>query len=470
MSTTTRSRLSPVAGLPERIHLVGIGGIGISAIAQVLHGRGHIVTGSDQADSDLIAMLHGMGIKVAIGHRAENIGKAELVVISSAVPADNPEVRAAEERGIPVTKRRGLLARLIDGYHAIAIAGTHGKTTSAAMLAATLARLDADPTFIVGGVISELGTNARAGAGKVFVLEADEYDGAFQDLEPRTAIVTNIEMDHPDVYAAIEDVAEAFDGFMRHTRADGKLIVCADSPQITKLLHERQYPAQVLTYGTVPWADYHVADITSEADGHITWKILKSGADWLSPRLQLAGAHNALNATAVLMALEHAGVALPDAVRALGEFSGVRRRFEIKGEAGGVTIIDDYGHHPTQIAATLQAARTRYQDRRVWAIFQPHTYSRTRALWDDFTRCFGAADEVVVMDIYRARTREVDALAASDLAAAIEHSQVHYLPDRAAVVAHLAEALRAGDVLITLGAGDDYLVGEEILSVLRERG
>lgn len=457
-------------GIPQHVHLVGIGGIGLSAIAQVLADHGHIVTGSDQAESSLVASLRAQGIAVHVGHAAANLGDAELVVMSSAIPENNVEVQAARERGIPVTKRRALLAQMMAGMDGIAVAGTHGKTTTAAMLAVLLEQLGCEPTYIVGGVIPEAGTNAGTGAGRLFVLEADEYDGAFQDLEPYIGIVTNIEMDHPDCYENLEAVCGAFEAFMHHARADGHLVVCADNPQIAALLKGGVFKARAHTYGLSADVEYRLKDIRTAEGGGVSWHIERSGTAWLSPRLALAGAHNALNATAALVTADLLGLNLDKACHILSRFRGVGRRFELKGEAGGVTVIDDYAHHPTQISATLAAARGRYPQARIWAVFQPHTYSRTRALWDAFTHCFTGADQVILMDIYQARARERDEIRASDLAQAIDHPNVRWIGGRAAVAEYLVAALAPGDVLLTLGAGDGYLVGEDVLNVLRNRG
>lgn len=459
-----------VPELPKHIHMVGIGGIGLSAIAQILLKRGHIVTGSDQAESALNAHLRSLGITVYIGHKPDNLGQAELVVISSAIPDTNVEVMAAQARGIPVIKRRTLLAKLLAGYEGIAVGGTHGKTTTAAMLAVTLSRLGADPSFIVGGIIPEFDSNAGAGTGRLFILEADEYDGAFQDLCPQIGIITNIEMDHPDCYPNLDAVCAAFDGFMRHVLPGGMLVLCADNDNVMRLAARGGYAAEVRTYGCSAGADYRVVDATPQPDGGIRWKILYRDELWLAPQLTLNGVHNALNATAVLMTIERLGMDVNRACDILAEFRGVRRRFELKGQVGGIVVIDDYAHHPTQIRATLAAARARYPQRRIWAVFQPHTYSRTRALWESFLECFRDADQVIIMDVYRARERERDEIRSSDLAKAIKHPHVRWLGTRDQVVQTLIRELAPGDVLLTLGAGDGYLVGEEILNEMQVRG
>lgn len=448
--------------------MTGIGGIGISAIALVLAGHGHQITGSDQQDSAMLAYLREHGIVVHIGHNAANIGGAELVVISSAIPENNVEVQAAHQLGVPVVKRRTLLAQMMAGSQGIAVAGTHGKTTTAAMLAVLLQRLDQKPTFIVGGIISELGTNACAGEGQAFVLEADEYDHAFQDLAPYLGIVTNVEMDHPDCYANLNAICAAFSAFMQHVTRQGHLITCLDNPQVRALLETGTYQAQVHTYGLAADAEYQLQDVAGTPEGGVNWRVTKRGAEWLAPRLTLAGQHNALNATAVLIAAEQLGLNLQQACRVLANFKGVARRFEVKGEAHGIVVIDDYAHHPTQIQETLAAARQRYPERRIWAVFQPHTYSRTQALWSEFTRCFGTADEVIISDIYQARTFEQPTISARDLALAVVHPRVRWIGPLDEVAKYLLQNLIEGDLLITLGAGDGYMVGERVLAQLRE--
>ncbi|MHB1354916.1 MAG: UDP-N-acetylmuramate--L-alanine ligase [Anaerolineae bacterium] len=461
--------LGLIPGIPKNIHMAGIGGIGISAIALVLAGHNHHITGSDQKDSATLAFLREYGIHVHVGHNAENLGSAQLVVISSAIPETNVEVQAARRLGIPVVKRRTLLALMMAGSQGIAVAGTHGKTTTAAMLAVLLERLGQEPTYIVGGIISDLGTNAGAGAGRTFVLEADEYDHAFQDLAPYMGIVTNIEMDHPDCYADLNAVCAAFDAFMQHINRLGHLVTCVDNPQVRTLLECETYEAQVHTYGLAPDAEYRLQDIVGTPDGGITWRIIKGGAEWLKPTLTLAGKHNALNATAVLIAAEQLGLNLQDACQVLASFKGVARRFELKGEVQGIVVIDDYAHHPTQIRETLAATRQRYPERRIWAMFQPHTYSRTLALWSEFTRCFDSADEVIISDIYQARSSEQPTIHARDLALAVVHPLARWIGPLDEVVTYLLQNLTAGDLLITLGAGDGSTVGERVLAQLRAR-
>jgi UDP-N-acetylmuramate--alanine ligase len=367
--------------LPQHIHLIGIGGSGLSAIARVLALRGHTVSGSDLHASALTAELGQLGVATYVGHAAGQLGAAEMVVVSSAVPEENPEVRAARERGIPVLKRQHFLGRLMAGYDGVAVAGTHGKTTTSAMVAVALERAGLEPSFIIGGVIGELGTNARAGRGRPFVIEADEYDRMFHGLRPRVAVVTNLEMDHPDCYPTLAELREAFSVFLGGVQPGGAIIAGADSPELARVLAGR--PAggpECVTYGYAAGAEYRVADVEPNGRGGVDFRVLRGGAEWGRVSLALPGAHNALNATAALLACARCGLAPAEAGRLLADFHGVRRRFEVKGCRAGVTVIDDYAHHPTEVRATLAAARGRYPGASIWAVFQPHTYSRMRAL------------------------------------------------------------------------------------------
>ncbi|MFO7695737.1 MAG: UDP-N-acetylmuramate--L-alanine ligase [Anaerolineae bacterium] len=458
------------AELPERIHLVGIGGIGLSAIARVLAMRGHRVSGSDVRVSPITEGLVREGISVTIGHRAEVVVGADMLVVSSAVPASNPEIIAARERGIPVLERREFLGALLAGYRTIAVSGTHGKTTTTGMITSVLRAANLDPGFIVGGVLQGLGTNASAGTGEWFVIEADEYGRMFHGLAPEIAVVTAIEMDHPDCFTDIDDMREAYRQFLDSVTAGGVVVACVDGVQVRKVLNEGLTGTPTTTYGQGAEADYVVSQISPNARGGVDFQVLRQGSQWAAVSLALPGVHNALNATAALIVADRCGVPLPGACAALGEFSGVRRRFEVKGEAWGVTVIDDYGHHPTEIGATLAAARLRFPGRRIWAVVQPHTFSRLQALWDSFRTCLTDADEAIITDVYAARSREVHGSSdASGLVAAIDHPSVRHIGGAEDVEEHLLERLRPGDVLITLGAGDGYLVGERVLEALGER-
>lgn len=456
--------------LPRHIHLVGIGGSGLSAIARVLAARGHIVSGSDVRDSPLLRELNAQGIRTYVGHAAEQVYGAELVVISSAIPEDNPEIQAARRLGLPVVKRAPLLGRLMSDSYGIAVAGTHGKTTTAAMIAVILERLDLAPTFIVGGIIAELGTNARAGSGPHFVIEADEYDRTFHGLAPRIAVLTHLEMDHPDCYRDIEDLRGAFGRFLERVPEDGAIVACADSPELRRLLDTCGGAGRhVVTYGLDSRAQFLVKEVSPNARGGVDFQVHGEDGTWETCSLIVPGVHNALNATAALIVADLLGLERGGVLQALARFRGVLRRFELKGERAGISVLDDYAHHPTQVRATLAAARQRYPGRRIWAVFQPHTFSRTRALLGELATCFEDADEVIITDIYAARAHERPVISADEVVAAIRHPRVRHIGALDDVVRYVLERLSPGDVLLTLGAGDEHLIGERVLALLGDR-
>jgi UDP-N-acetylmuramate--alanine ligase len=455
-----------------RIHLVGIGGIGLSAIARVLHGWGYRVSGSDRQSSALTAMLAAEGMTIYAGHLADQVAGAELVVMSSAVMENNPEVVEAQRRGVTVLKRDKLLAELTAGKVTIAVAGTHGKTTTSAMVAWILVQAGLDPTFIVGGVLANLGTNARAGRGPNFVIEADEYDRAFLGLSPQVAVITAIEYDHPDSYPTFGEMCDAFARFAARVGAGGLLIVGGGDEEARGL-----------------------GETWCEIGGQGTTFGLGSGWDWRAEQVQmgmgtscevwhadrrlgrcatgLPGRHNVLNALAALAATDAIGVPFEMAARALSQFRGTARRFELKGEASGVTVVDDYAHHPTEIRATLAAARVRYPGRAIWALFQPHTYSRTAALLEQFGTSFGDADHVLVTGIYAARESDTLGVSGADIVAQIAqsgHPDVTYVETLDGAAAAVLDRVGTGDVVLTLGAGDGYLIGEWVLDRLKGRG
>lgn len=463
------TNMPSLARLPRRIHLVGIGGIGMSAIARVLAMQGYAVSGSDLRETAITQGLKALGVRTYMGHAAEQIAGAELVVVSSAIPEENVEILAAHRAGIPVLKRQQFLGRLLEGRYGIAVAGTHGKTTTTAMIATILREAGQKPGFIVGGVISPWGTNADAGEGPYFVIEADEYDRMFLGLAPQIAIVTNIEMDHPDCFANISELREVFGQFLERAPTEGCIIACTDSPNVRCALGERSFAARVVTYGCAEEAEYRVGPIARNAQGAMRFAVSRHGRLWAEFCLQVPGAHNALNATAAALAAVECGVSPAEAAQHLSHYVGTQRRFEVKGERAGVVVIDDYAHHPTEIRATLAAARWRYAGRRLVAVFQPHTYSRLAALFDEFANAFDEADEVIVMEIYAARSKEHSTLSAADLVRAMRHPRAQHLPTHDHIVAYLLKALRPGDVLLTLSAGDGNHVGERVLEELAER-
>lgn len=452
--------------IPRRIHIIGIGGIGLSAIARVLLARGVQVSGSDQTASPITDELARRGAKIFIGHRAENLGDVDLVLVTSAAPEDNPEIVAARRRKLRIVKRYEFFPELTAGKKTIAVAGTHGKTTTTGMIAMILANAGLDPDAVIGGVIPELGGNARAGQGDYFVIEADEYDRAFLGLRPTIAVVTSIEMDHPDVYRDVEEVASAFREFMQLVPRDGCVIGCGDFAKVTTEL--QRLGTRVVRYGFNADNDWRASAITPNTRGgsdFVVWRGREEIGDW---RLEIPGRHNILNALAAIAAANQVGVDLEIARQTLQEFRGVARRFEIKGEFRGITIVDDYAHHPTEIRAALATARTRFPDRKIWAVFQPHTFSRTEALLDEFADALADADHVIVTEIYAARERNERGVSGMQIINRMSHRDARFIASLDAVMEFLIKHLNVGDVLITLGAGDVNRVGERIAHVRGE--
>jgi UDP-N-acetylmuramate--alanine ligase len=449
------------------IHLVGIGGSGLSAIAQLLLESGYEVSGSDEVLSPFAEALAARGAVVFHGHSAEQLDGAEMVIVSSAVPGDNPEVVAARASGIPVLKRGEFLGRLMEGQQGIAVAGTHGKTTTTGLIAFLLDRAGLDPSFIVGGWLADYGANARAGRGRPFVVEADEYDRMFLGLKPTLAVVTNVEHDHPDCYPTLEDMQEAFRAFTNLLPADGLLVVCGHDAFARELADERRVAGRpAALYGLRRDDDYRADSLQLNGAGGYDFLFVRRGKTLGLARNRLPGEHNVLNSLAALAVADHLGVAFNDARNGLAEYRGAGRRFEVMGEAAGVTWVDDYAHHPTEIRATLAAARRRFSGRPLWVMFQPHTYSRTRALMADFAASFADGDHVVIVDIYRSREAPDPGISAADIVRRMNHPDAHYVPALDDAVIYLCERLRSGDVLLTLGAGDGNLVGRRVLQAL----
>ena len=454
----------------RHIHFVGIGGAGLSAIARVLLEQGAVVSGSDLTLSPVAEALARDGVRVFVGHRAENVRGAEWVVVSSAVPPFNVEVEAARSAGIPVLKRAEFLAQMTDGYKLVAVAGTHGKTTTTAMIAAILMAAELDPTFIIGGVVAGLGTNAHAGSGDWFVIEADEYDRMFLGLEPTIAVVTNVEHDHPDCYPTFDDFRAAFEAFVGVVPSEGLVLPCWDDPAAREIgLARREAGGRVVFFGLSEGAEWRAEEVRPNFVGGMDFLVTRRDAEQQTPglvRLRLPGRHNASNAVAALIVADALGVPMRVAKEALIGFRGVARRFEVKGEAQGVLVVDDYAHHPTEIRATLEAARTRYPGRPLWAVWQPHTYSRTRALMSEFVQAFQAADHVIVLPIYAARETDTLGVRSVDLVSRMTHPDARCALSKEEAMVWLGTEVRPGDVVLTLGAGDGYLVGEWLLDVL----
>ncbi|MGH9248440.1 MAG: UDP-N-acetylmuramate--L-alanine ligase [Acidimicrobiales bacterium] len=449
-----------------RVHFVGIGGAGMSGIARILLARGVPVSGSDAKDSSVLVGLRAIGAAVHVGHAADHVDGADTVVVSTAIRESNPEVVEARRRRLRVLPRAAALASVMAGRRAVAVAGTHGKTTTTSMLTVALQHCGADPSFAIGGNLNESGANAHNGTGDVFVAEADESDGSFLAYDPEIAIVTNVEADHLDNYRTVEAYTKAFDAFA--DRVSGFLVVCADDPGARALGERaRARGVEVQTYGESADADVRVAEIDLAGSG-VSFDLVARGRRQGRVTLRLPGRHNALNASAAFTAgvgLGYAGSELRDG---LAGFTGTRRRFELKGYAGGAWVYDDYAHHPTEVAAVLAAARPLAGDGRVVAVFQPHLFSRTRIFASEFGKALGAADEVIVMDVYAAREDPEPGVTGALVASSVPlpPELVTYEPSWSAVPSVAAARVRPGDVVFTFGAGDVTLIGPEILELL----
>jgi UDP-N-acetylmuramate--alanine ligase len=455
------------ASIPQRVHLVGAGGMHMSAIGTILLARGHLVTGSDLVESEHTRRLQEAGATIYHGHAAANVGRAELVVATVAAQGDNPELRAARERGVPVIVRAEMVQRLVAGHELLAVAGTHGKTTTTTLLALMALRGGLDPLVLAGGDSPELGGNARDGGGRIAVVEADEYAEAFLQYEPRLALVTNIEADHLDYYGSEERLRAAFAAFAARVEPDGTLFVCADSPAAAALGEARRTAgARVERYGLDAEADWRAAQVRGNDRGGLECIVQLHGAELGRLSLRIPGRHNIANALGALAVAMRAGVDFHRAVQAAEEFGGVHRRFELLGEAAGVTVVDDYAHHPTEVRATLQAARARFPGRRLVGCFQPHTYSRTRYLAEGFRTCFEGLDALYVTGTYAAREQADAGSDGRTLAAEVTRPAPRYIETLDEALEVAARELHAGDVFLTLGAGDIERLGPLVLARL----
>jgi UDP-N-acetylmuramate--alanine ligase len=446
------------------VHFVGIGGAGMIGLARILLAQGYRVTGSDRSDSPALGILRDLGAAVHVGHNAASLADAALVVISAAVRDENVELAAARARGIPVVKRAALLGALANARQCIAVAGTHGKSTTSGMIAYALSALGHDPLFVVGAEIRDLGTSARNGSGPLAVVEADEYDYSFLHLTPDIAVITNIEHDHPDIFPTVDAYLDAFAQFVSLLRDGGTLIVSADDPHSAAMHTKGMASRTVQTVGTSPAADWR---LTLAADGAMT--LTYRGETIGSALLAVVGEHNARNAAMAVAACVAAGVDAGEALRTVARYRGVGRRFEVAGECAGVTVIDDYAHHPTEVRATLAAARSRYPARRIVAVFQPHTFSRSNLYAAAFAEALSPADIAFVTDIYAAREPDPGTIHARDIAGAVAGGRGMYTGDLAATVARIVATVQPGDVVLTLGAGDITTVGPQVLHEWRSR-
>ena len=456
------------------VHFIGIGGTGLSAIARILHERGYIVTGSDRAHSVMVQELIDQGIPVTIGHRAENIRGAKLIIRSSAIPDTNIEVETAKQEGIPVWKRLDFLKELTSNFKTIAIAGTHGKTTTTAMCAWVFTRMGYDPTYIIGGTSLDLKTNAHAGKGEYFVIEADEYDGMFLGLNPYAAIITNVEHDHPDCYPTPASFEEVFVRFANQVEASGVLIGCVEDQGVRNVFQQTNSAATKIYYGVSGKINDHPFDYKAKISG-----INENGAfDFLAyyrdeliaqVKLNVPGEHNVQNALAVVALSHWMGMPIEEVTKALSEFHGTGRRFEEHGRIGDMVLIDDYAHHPSEIRATIAAAKTRFPKQFIWVVWQPHTYSRTMTLWNQFREAFASADGLIVLDVFAARENQPQSFSMEKLVKEIPHLNKYYFPSIKEAYLFLIGHLKGNEIVLVLSAGDANSLNEMLFESLNHR-
>ncbi len=452
----------------KKLHFVGIGGIGMSGIAEILMGEGFRITGSDKAASDNTERLESLGAKVSIGHAAKNLdADVDAVVYSSAVTPDNPEVVEAQRRSIPVIRRAEMLAEVMRLKYGIGIAGTHGKTTTTSMVSLVLMEGDVDPTVIVGGRLRGLaGSNARMGKGDFIVVEADEFDRSFLSITPTIAVLTTLETDHLDCYRDLEDIKGAFIQFANKVPFYGFVVLCLDEPALQDIMPKIR--KKILTYGLNGQADIQAVDI-SHKENRSRFTVMREGKDLGVVEIQIPGKHNVQNALAAITVGLALGVPFNRVKAGIEKFTGVFRRWEEKADIGGITVFDDYAHHPTEIKATLSGAKAGWR-RRVVCVFQPHLYSRTRDFYEEFGRSFFNADMLVVTDVYPAREEPIQGITGELIAHAAKgfgHKNVHYVPDKKEIPAFLMKNKQPGDIIITMGAGDIWKFGEEFITQLK---
>ncbi len=453
----------------KKIHFVGIGGIGMSGIAEILLDQGFSVSGSDRALSEVTERLQKLGAVIMEGHAESNVGEdVDALVYSSAVQPENPELVAAQRRKIPLIRRAEMLAEMMRLKYGVGIAGTHGKTTTTSMISLVLLEGGLDPTVIVGGKLSGLGgTNARLGHGDFIVVEADEYDRSFLSITPTVAILTTLETDHLDCYRDLEDIKGAFVQFASKVPFYGFIVLCVDEPALLDIMPQLSRK-KIITYGMNPQADIQAVDIQYK-NNTSTFTLVRSGNDLGQITIQIPGRHNVQNALAALAVGLELGVSFEKVKAGIERFSGVYRRWEKKGEIAGITLYDDYAHHPTECKATLAGAKAGWR-RRVICVFQPHLYSRTRDFYEEFGKSFLLSDILIVTDVYPAREEPIQGVSGElivDAAKRFGHKDVHYVSDKKQVPAFLKTMTRKGDIVITMGAGDIWKYGEEFLKMMK---
>jgi UDP-N-acetylmuramate--alanine ligase len=458
--------------LTGHVHIVGIGGAGMSGIARILVARGVTVSGSDARESKRLVALRALGIDARVGHHADNVDGADAVLVSTAIKPGNPEVVRAGALGIPVVSRADALAGVMAGSRGVAVAGTHGKTTTTSMLTIAVQHCGGDPSFAIGSELNDSGANAHQGAGDLFIVEADESDGSFLTLPAVAGIVTNVEPDHLDHWGTFEAVEQGFLQFALGIRdAGGFVVACADDPGAARLTAAaRSQGVDVRTYGTDPAADHVLTDLVASASG-VSASVSRSGQPMARLTLAVPGTHNALNATAALVTGVGLGFDPEELAEGLALFTGTRRRFDFKGEVGGVRVFDDYAHHPTEIAATLRAAREVVGEGNLVVAFQAHHYYRTAMFVREFGEALGLADHVVVLEVYAPGEEPIPGASGQSMASHVPlpPDRVVFEPSWSAVAGHLAERAQPGDIVMTLGAGDIVLLGPEVLDLLATR-
>ncbi|KAF0181931.1 MAG: UDP-N-acetylmuramate--alanine ligase [Nitrospirae bacterium] len=451
------------------LHFVGIGGVGMSGIAEVLHNLGYDVTGSDVKESETTVRLRDLGIRVFIGHHASNIGRSHGVVVSSAVKADNPEVAAARSRAVPVIPRAEMLAELGRLKYGVLVAGAHGKTTTTSLIATIVGEGGLDPTVVIGGKLKAIGSNAKLGQGEYLVAEADESDGSFLKLSPTIAVITNIDKEHMDFFRDMDSLKSAFLSFINKVPFYGMAIVCIENAHVREILP--QISRRCITYGLTESADIFAKNITN-AGPRMQYDAVCRGESLGTFTLPMPGIHNVLNSLSAIAAALELRIPVEIIRRALANFGGIHRRFERKGEAAGILVYDDYGHHPAELEAVLSAARRCFGDHRIVVAFQPHRYSRTHDQMDAFAACFGEADRLYLLDIYSAGEKPIEGVSSAVLCRKIVENgfaDAYHLPDKDRAAADICDDLRPGDVVFTLGAGDVYKIGERILQIQASR-
>lgn len=450
----------------KQIHCIGIGGIGLSAIAEILLSRGYKVTGSDVRESDITAKLEADGGKIYLGHRADNIDGADLVVYSAAVGADNPEMARAKELGIPTASRAELLGLLMSEYeNSIAVSGTHGKTTTTSMVSLILKNAQMDPTILVGGNLPEIGGNVKIGHSRNFITEACEYMDSFLSLRPKYEIILNIDSDHLDYFKDIDHIARSFDQFASLVPEDGTIIAYDANPFVKSVVEGRP---NVVTYGLTEGCDYYASEVVFNVDGMPKYKVNHAGGELCEVQLSVPGEHNILNSLAAFTCCHIMGVETSVIADTLEKFVGTQRRFDILGTTSkGVKVIDDYAHHPTEIKSTLSAVKNiKYNN--MWCLFQPHTYTRTLALFDEFVEAFHDADKLVMAEIYAAREKNIHKISSKELADKIKETypekEVYFFDTLDKIADFVYENAERGDLVLTMGAGDIYLAGERLMA------